>query len=169
MQKIEGFLGPQEVGVMVAILLLSLVTTQAFTYFRTYPDDPKGIKVLVGIVWVLLFAFTITNTFSLYRRTVIDYGHLTDLEQYPEGMCGTFAVSGLIGVIVQVNVANASEKYPSVPHVILMLRLAVFYLSLIQAIWSDSNWRHLLNTFFWAAGAQPLHIYNDMSGDRIGP
>ncbi|KAF8064284.1 hypothetical protein FPV67DRAFT_1451491 [Lyophyllum atratum] len=90
-QFIEGTLGPHEVGVMVAIFLFGLVTIQAFIYFRQYPDDPRGVKLLV----------TVVCAFSLYRRTVTDYGKISDLEQYPEGMCGAFSLSGLIGSLVQ--------------------------------------------------------------------
>ncbi|GLB44551.1 hypothetical protein LshimejAT787_1701780 [Lyophyllum shimeji] len=98
---IEGIIGPQEVGVMFAIFLLGLVTIQAFTYFRTYPNDPKGIKLLVAVVWALLSAHTLISTFALYRRTVTNYGRISDLQQNPEGMCATFPLSGLIGAIVQ--------------------------------------------------------------------
>lgn len=98
---IEGIVGPHEVGVMFAIFLFGLVTIQAFIYFRKYPEDPRGIKVMVVVIWTLLFAHTIISTFSLYRRTITDYGQISDLQQYPEGMCGAFSLSGLIGSIVQ--------------------------------------------------------------------
>ncbi|RDB17608.1 hypothetical protein Hypma_001100 [Hypsizygus marmoreus] len=100
-QYIEGFLGPHEVGVMMAIFLFGLVTIQTFNYFRKYPEDQRGIKVLVSFVWTLLFTHTIISAFSLYRRTIVGFGKMQDLEQFPEGMCGAFSLSGIIGATVQ--------------------------------------------------------------------
>ncbi|KAF5375369.1 hypothetical protein D9615_007925 [Tricholomella constricta] len=98
---IEGILGPHEVGVMFAIFLFGLVTIQAFTYFQKYPEDPRAIKTLVTTIWTLLFIHTLISAFSLYRRTVKDYGKMSNFDNYPQAMCGAFSLSGLIGSIVQ--------------------------------------------------------------------
>jgi len=99
--NIDAILGPHEVGVMVAIFLFGLVTIQTFSYYRKYPDDHKALKALVGFIWTLLFSHTILGAFSLYRRTITNYGRPATLVAYPEGMCGAFSISGVIGSTVQ--------------------------------------------------------------------
>jgi hypothetical protein len=49
-QNIEGNLGPQEAGVLVAIFLFGMVTLQAFTYYQKYSHDAAGVKALVRII-----------------------------------------------------------------------------------------------------------------------
>jgi hypothetical protein len=51
---------------------------------------------------ILLLAHTIIISFSLYRRTVTGFGQISQLDQYPEGLCGAFAISGVLGATVQV-------------------------------------------------------------------
>lgn len=36
-----------EIGILVSSVLFGIVTLQAFIYFRTYPGDPKPLKILV--------------------------------------------------------------------------------------------------------------------------
>lgn len=36
-----------EIGILVSSVLFGIVTLQAFIYFRTYPSDPKPLKILV--------------------------------------------------------------------------------------------------------------------------
>jgi hypothetical protein len=49
-----------------------------------------------------LFAHTIIISFSLYRRTVTGFGKISELQKYPEGVCATFGISGVLGAAVQV-------------------------------------------------------------------
>ncbi|KAG5642297.1 hypothetical protein DXG03_003041 [Asterophora parasitica] len=109
---IEGILGPHEVGVMFAIFLFGLVTIQAFTYFREYPGDHRVVKILVSVVWTLLLVHTSISAYSIYQRTVKDYGrgNLAALDRYPEGMCGAFSLSALIGSLVQSFFAHRLRK-----------------------------------------------------------
>jgi hypothetical protein len=55
---------------------------------------------------ILLFAHTIIISFSLYRRTVTGFGKTSELDKYPEGLCGTFVISGVLGAVIQVCIGS---------------------------------------------------------------
>jgi hypothetical protein len=51
---------------------------------------------------ILLLAYTIIISFSLYERLVIGFGRVSDLATYPKGVCVTFGISGVLGGTIQV-------------------------------------------------------------------
>ncbi|KAG9218607.1 hypothetical protein CCMSSC00406_0001279 [Pleurotus cornucopiae] len=62
-----------EIGILVSSVLFGIVTLQAFIYFRTYPGDPKPLKILAGVIWVLEFGGMICVANLLYEATITKY------------------------------------------------------------------------------------------------
>lgn len=51
---------------------------------------------------VLTLAHTTIISYSLYQRTVMEFGQMSLLEKYPEGICWSFNISAVLGVVIQV-------------------------------------------------------------------
>ncbi|KAL4264519.1 DUF6534 domain-containing protein [Pleurotus pulmonarius] len=62
-----------EIGILVSSVLFGIVTLQAFIYFRTYPSDPKPLKILAGVIWILEFGGMICVSNLLYEATITKY------------------------------------------------------------------------------------------------
>ncbi|KAF4575366.1 hypothetical protein EYR36_006725 [Pleurotus pulmonarius] len=62
-----------EIGILVSSVLFGIVTLQAFIYFRTYPSDPKPLKILAGVIWALEFGGMICVSNLLYEATITKY------------------------------------------------------------------------------------------------
>jgi hypothetical protein len=62
--RVDTIVGPHEIGVMMAIFLFGLVTIQAFTYFQNYPEDSRGTKILVRVL------FDVDDTYHTYQGDV---------------------------------------------------------------------------------------------------
>ncbi|KAF9498870.1 hypothetical protein BDN71DRAFT_310500 [Pleurotus eryngii] len=62
-----------EIGILVSSVLFGIVTLQAFIYFRTYLGDPKPLKILAGVIWVLEFGGMICVANLLYEATITKY------------------------------------------------------------------------------------------------
>ncbi|KAI0745064.1 hypothetical protein C8Q76DRAFT_789514 [Earliella scabrosa] len=48
---IHNTLGSALIGNILAACLFGVTTQQTITYFRRFRDDPKGLKLLVGVLW----------------------------------------------------------------------------------------------------------------------
>ncbi|KDQ29750.1 hypothetical protein PLEOSDRAFT_167588 [Pleurotus ostreatus PC15] len=63
-----------EIGILVSSVLFGIVTLQAFIYFRTYPGDPKPLKILLLLIGrVLEFGGMICVANLLYEATITKY------------------------------------------------------------------------------------------------
>jgi hypothetical protein len=51
---------------------------------------------------ILLLVHTTLISFSLYETMVIGFGQISELAQYPKGVCVTFGISGVLGATIQV-------------------------------------------------------------------
>jgi hypothetical protein len=110
------------------------------------------------MIRTLLFVHTIISAFSLYRRTVTNYGRPSNLVKYPEGMCGAFTISGVVGSTVQVSMKFAlpSLVFQTPASVILCIPTT-------KTIGPFINCRHMLGSFAREGWSIILYISDHMS------
>ncbi|KAJ7183090.1 hypothetical protein C8R46DRAFT_1209264 [Mycena filopes] len=94
-----NFVGGIEIGTLVAVILLGMVTVQIYVYYLNFPHDSWVIKVLIAIVWMTETAHVGGICYGLYRITVTRYGQL-DLP-IPLAMCTAAILGNAIHPLVQ--------------------------------------------------------------------
>ncbi|KAJ7116323.1 hypothetical protein C8R44DRAFT_205037 [Mycena epipterygia] len=94
-----NLLGGIEIGTLVAVILLGMVTVQIYVYYVNFPHDSRVIKTLIAIVWMMETAHVVGICFGLYRITITRYGHL-DLP-IPLEMCTAAILGNAIHPLVQ--------------------------------------------------------------------
>ncbi|KAH6912737.1 hypothetical protein BKA70DRAFT_773772 [Coprinopsis sp. MPI-PUGE-AT-0042] len=67
-------LGAASIGFSLSCGVFGILTTQMFIYFRRYPNDTVGYKVLVVAMWLLELIDQIFVGYSIYYYTISQYG-----------------------------------------------------------------------------------------------
>ncbi|KAJ7220004.1 hypothetical protein GGX14DRAFT_8231, partial [Mycena pura] len=94
-----NFLGGIEIGTLLAVILLGMVTVQIYVYYANFPHDSRAIKALIAVVWFIETAHVAAICYGLYRITITRYGHL-DLPM-PMEMCTVVILGNLVHPLVQ--------------------------------------------------------------------
>ncbi|KAJ7721747.1 hypothetical protein DFH07DRAFT_857591 [Mycena maculata] len=94
-----NLIGSIEIGTLVAVILLGMVTVQIYVYYLNFPHDSRIIKSLIALVWVTEVAHVVGICYGLYRITVTRYGHL-DLP-IPLELCIAAILGNAIHPVVQ--------------------------------------------------------------------
>ncbi|KAJ7927729.1 hypothetical protein B0H13DRAFT_2553663 [Mycena leptocephala] len=138
-------IGVWEIGVLISCVLFGVSTTQTYTYYTRFPDDPAKMKALVALVWIGDVVRILCFGDTLYIYTITDFIH-------PERIFGPVPVSlaigalfdGLVGFSVQgffaVRIYTLSKKLliPVLIWVLGFLRLVGTIAMLVTALDSDS-------------------------------
>ncbi|KAJ7918666.1 hypothetical protein B0H13DRAFT_2321223 [Mycena leptocephala] len=98
---LDGTLGVIQVGLVLATWLFGIETLQTFNYYREFPKDPIGLKGLVGGIWFLELAHTITGWHAMYSVTVTFYGQPQHIFEPPLTLVLPVLFHGLIALAVQ--------------------------------------------------------------------
>ncbi|KAF7306226.1 hypothetical protein MIND_00413100 [Mycena indigotica] len=89
-------IGALLVGTLASGILFGINTTQNYVYYRRFPQDPRMIKWLVTIVWVMEFVHIFCISHVLYTYAVVNYGNpLIFLDKIPP----TLALTILLGTV----------------------------------------------------------------------
>ncbi|KZV79542.1 hypothetical protein EXIGLDRAFT_841506 [Exidia glandulosa HHB12029] len=67
--------GVFQVGVSIAMFLVGVCTLQVWNYFRNFPEDPKGVKLLVGVVYAGDLVHSVLLMHSVYHYTILNFGN----------------------------------------------------------------------------------------------
>ncbi|KAG5726752.1 hypothetical protein E4T56_gene15195 [Termitomyces sp. T112] len=137
-------IGAFEIGVMVSMFLFGLVTSQVFSYFKKFPNDPYLMKAFVGAVWILELAHTALTAHSIYFITVVKYGQKQFINQFPVSLIAVVALSGIIGPAIQAFFADRLRRLcsswiiPSICWIFSVLRCITLMAVAGAAYTSDS-------------------------------
>ncbi|KAF7375112.1 hypothetical protein MSAN_00397600 [Mycena sanguinolenta] len=71
-----NLLGGIEIGTLVGVVLLGMVTVQIYVYYSNFPHDSQVIKTLIALIWMAEAAHIGAICYGLYRMTVTRYGQL---------------------------------------------------------------------------------------------
>ncbi|KAJ7032723.1 hypothetical protein C8F04DRAFT_644527 [Mycena alexandri] len=95
-------LGALQIGVLISCLLFGLTTMQTYIYYTRFPDDPRMLKALVAFVWSCELALVVCSADTLYRYTILDYGHPERLlQRTPSSLEAAVFFCGIIAASVQ--------------------------------------------------------------------
>uniref|UniRef100_A0A0W0GBB7 Uncharacterized protein n=1 Tax=Moniliophthora roreri TaxID=221103 RepID=A0A0W0GBB7_MONRR len=94
-------IGALEAAVNVSSFLLGCVTIQAYNFYRSFPNDPLAMKLLVAGVWLIELASHITGSQTVYRFTVTEWGKPLGLLIQPPALVATVYLTAVITPLVE--------------------------------------------------------------------
>jgi len=147
------------VGGMAAAVFSGIVTAQTFSYFKNYPQDVKGIKVLVGVVWFLDFCHTIFVSIFLWDHFVAHFGLVKRIDYIPWSFSMTIVCTASLTTLVHMffihRIFKMSKKnyFLAVPLTIIALsRLGFAGFTTVQLIKMRSLTR-FVKLYTWSVNA----------------
>ncbi|KAH7907171.1 hypothetical protein BJ138DRAFT_1093049 [Hygrophoropsis aurantiaca] len=87
-------------GTLTTMLLYGMICMQTFFYFQNYPDDRRGIKVLVGCIWILETAHTALSIHFIEFYLIMNFSDSTTLEYAVWSMPATYFIGFFIAYAV---------------------------------------------------------------------
>ncbi|KAH7925905.1 hypothetical protein BV22DRAFT_1033513 [Leucogyrophana mollusca] len=99
--NVSAFIGPVELGVVVAIFLFGCSVVQGYIYYSTFRRDPWFFKVLVAVVLALEAAHVSSTVACMWSMTVTTYGNPLALAVFPVGADLAIVFTSLISWVVQ--------------------------------------------------------------------
>ncbi|KAJ7611110.1 hypothetical protein DFH06DRAFT_1245588 [Mycena polygramma] len=137
----DSTIGAIEIGTMLSGVLFGLITAQTYVYFRTFPEDSRFSKALVGALWIIELAHTACSFDALYMYTVRSYGNPASLLRFPLSLDTTVILHGATVIIVQLFFTHRIAKFiqktyylPALAMFILLVRFAAFIVSGVAAL-----------------------------------
>ncbi|KAF8191409.1 hypothetical protein K438DRAFT_1762616 [Mycena galopus ATCC 62051] len=86
--EVRSTVGAAFAGCLVAVALSAILGFQTFLYFQIFPGDSLRYKALVGWIWILDAAHTVTICTSVWSYTITHFGHPDYTEQIvPSSKC----------------------------------------------------------------------------------
>ncbi|KAJ3517523.1 hypothetical protein NLJ89_g465 [Agrocybe chaxingu] len=133
--------GALMVGGIVAAVFSGVVTSQAFAYFKQYPDDAPTVKAIVGVVWGLDFWHTIFVTISLWYHLIEHFTEPENIDYIPWSLAMTIAFTATLTFLVHLFFVHRIFKlshnnyYLAIPlGIIAVARLAFACLTTVTMI-----------------------------------
>ncbi|KAJ7200537.1 hypothetical protein GGX14DRAFT_571944 [Mycena pura] len=108
----DGTLGAVQIGFIVSTFLFGIVTLQTFNYYWNYPQDSVGLKLLVGVIWLLEVGHSICGWAAIYSISITYYGQPQHILNPPAVLGFLPLFSAIPIVLVQVNTLRAPQTYP---------------------------------------------------------
>ncbi|KAF9505108.1 hypothetical protein BS47DRAFT_573112 [Hydnum rufescens UP504] len=68
------------VGILLTALCFGVLTVQTSTYYNTFPNDARPVKLVVGLLWALEAFQLASCTQSVYRFSVANYNNPSALD-----------------------------------------------------------------------------------------
>ncbi|KAJ6481262.1 hypothetical protein C8R47DRAFT_1135191 [Mycena vitilis] len=98
---LDGTVGAIQVGLVLATWLFGIETLQTFNYYRDFGKDPRVLRGLVGAIWLLELAHTISGWHAMYTITVTFYGKPQHIISPPLSMTFPILFHAFIAMAVQ--------------------------------------------------------------------
>ncbi|KAH7912350.1 hypothetical protein BJ138DRAFT_798272 [Hygrophoropsis aurantiaca] len=145
------------VGAFVMVYLFGIVTVQTYHYYRKYPGDPLGLKVLVASIWFILVGHSITVAIGLYTVSVVKFGETAAeaLASFPLGFSSSVLFSGLVPPMAQgyfvyrIHVISKRTYISTFFWVVCFVRLVADLGMAVYAIKDRGSSHNLLHEFAW--------------------
>ncbi|KAJ6485524.1 hypothetical protein C8R45DRAFT_1214296 [Mycena sanguinolenta] len=97
----DSTLGALLIGVLLSYVLFGVTTTQVYLYSGRFPNDSRGMKLLVAGVWLLELGHVICIGHTLYVLVVSDFGHPERITDIPESLGVSTLLNAVIAMCVQ--------------------------------------------------------------------
>ncbi|KAH9485982.1 hypothetical protein JR316_0000044 [Psilocybe cubensis] len=92
--------GALMIGGIIAAVFSGMVTSQAFSYFKYYTNDPRALRGLVALVWFLDFCHTIFITTALWDHLIAHFGDAARIDFIPWSLAITIAFTAVLTFLV---------------------------------------------------------------------
>ncbi|KAI0819007.1 hypothetical protein BC629DRAFT_690805 [Irpex lacteus] len=100
MAPVSQTYGALLIGGMLAFYLSGIVSTQAFLYFRTFPQDRPRVKVLVLAVWFLDVLHSAFVCATVWYYLVTGLGNISALSRVHWSVGVTITITGVITFVI---------------------------------------------------------------------
>ncbi|KAI5481307.1 hypothetical protein MNV49_004929 [Pseudohyphozyma bogoriensis] len=97
----DGSIGAFVVGTLLSTFLLGVTATQAFNYYKLFPNDRRVYWWMVTGMLILDWVHTALSCFTIYDWTVTFYGDPTHLVNSPFSFAVDPAMTGIAASVVQ--------------------------------------------------------------------
>ncbi|KAJ7091011.1 hypothetical protein C8R44DRAFT_418352 [Mycena epipterygia] len=151
---LDGTLGCVVIGVALSTFLLGIVTLQAFSYFRMYPNDKPILKATVTLLWFLELGHSICIWHGLYSIVVTFYGQPSHIMNPPRSLVVSLFFSSSVISVVQTFYASrihalSGDWIVTVISSLLTCARFVFGMVLLDFFWHSAGFSVLQGNVHW--------------------
>ncbi|KAH7907141.1 hypothetical protein BJ138DRAFT_1116941 [Hygrophoropsis aurantiaca] len=144
MLNLNNSIGAILTGAFVMAYLFGIVTVQTYQYYRKYPGDSLGLKILVASVWSLLLGHSIAVATGVFAISVMKFGQLSAETlatfPFPVGLPSSIMFSTFLAPIVQSSSIQGYFAY--------RIRVISKHTYIPALFWLDSL-PHMLTEYAW--------------------
>ncbi|GJE91838.1 hypothetical protein PsYK624_079890 [Phanerochaete sordida] len=125
--SVRGIYGATLAGTLVGAFLSGIVFVQLYLYIRVYPRDPRSIKTMVGLIWLLDFLHTCFIAVGSWKDLIERYGDWPYHDRISWSVGVSVALTALVTFLVQcffvyrIYKISVGNKMLTIPMVILAL------------------------------------------------
>ncbi|KZT25416.1 hypothetical protein NEOLEDRAFT_1133797 [Neolentinus lepideus HHB14362 ss-1] len=95
-------LGADFCGFAVSTIVLGILTSQVFTYFKRYPADKPGYKLLIATLWILEIVDQCFISHQMYFYSISNYGNpLVLIDKIVWSLVVQVEIGAFVGTIVK--------------------------------------------------------------------
>ncbi|KAH8107513.1 hypothetical protein DFH11DRAFT_1636363 [Phellopilus nigrolimitatus] len=94
--------GALYIGVLTAIGLLGITTLQTWLYYSRYPNDPRGLRIIVAVIWVLELLHSAFGAHALYHYVILNWGNPEALAHSIWSLDITLLITSVVETMVRV-------------------------------------------------------------------
>lgn len=123
--EVANTLGALLIGSLAAAAFTGITTVQLFIYFKLYPSDMIGLKVLALIIWFLDLAHTILIGRTVWHGLIMHFGVMSKANTLPWTLAFTIVDTTILTIIVhcffvyRIHILTNQNYFISVPLAIL--------------------------------------------------
>jgi len=100
--EVRTTVGAAFAGCMMAVALSAILGFQTFLYFQIFPGDAKRYKLLVGWIWMLDAAHTLTICVSVWSYAITHFGDTDYPKQIVPSLAATVAFTAITTLSVNI-------------------------------------------------------------------
>ncbi|KAG7090574.1 hypothetical protein E1B28_009681 [Marasmius oreades] len=133
-------------GALCSSLLSGVLFMQCFIYGRMYRRDPVGMKIFIGLIWLLDTLHNVSVWAGLWSWFVVDFGAPERIDSIPKGIPLSVSVTGVLTLLVHgffaYRIYNLLSKYRllvTIPIVVLALLRVGFALTTAHLMLKDRS------------------------------
>jgi len=135
-------LGVDFIGVVLASILYGITTLQTIFYYRTYPKDRAGLKLLVAALWALDTLSLILVAHGVYTYLVIDFANIEDASAIVWSIASEPIVTSVIALTVNLfliyRIWSLKKKWWPIATFLVIWALGPFAIGIV-AVWRTNS------------------------------
>jgi len=154
--SLQSTFGSAFIGLVASAILYGVTILQTYLYYRNYPGDPKILKWMVAILWILDTAHLVLCTIAVYWVLVLNFNNPVILGTTTWSMNVQTDFNGLIGLIAECFYARRVwivSRNACLTAVIFVLSIIHFALGIVFTVGSFETSRAKFSSLIWITSA----------------